>query len=341
MGEVLGMGMSHGPHPRMSDQQMAVMLRRALTQPNVPPALKNPTSWPEPMRVEWGEDEGVAAAPKHRAQLVEGFRLLRKTLDAFKPDVVLIWGDDQYENFKEDVVPTFCVFIEDEFGWNTQPPAATPQGMQFSPQPDWLPGVKGHRKIAKELAISLLGQKIDIAYAYKQLHHDFSHAFKNTVLYLDWEKQGFPYPIIPFHVNCYGSRLARYRRTEELDPPGPTPERCFEVGAAVARFFQQSPYRAALIGSSSWSHASLTAKHHFLWPDVEADKARHAELARGDYAAWKRIPLAQIEDSGQHEMSNWMCLAGAMDALRRKPTSTQFNESWIFNSSKPMAIFAP
>ena len=31
------------------------------------------------------------------------------------PDVVLVWGDDQYENFKEDIIPAFCVMAYDEF----------------------------------------------------------------------------------------------------------------------------------------------------------------------------------------------------------------------------------
>ena len=38
------------------------------------------------------------------------------TLDevlAFKPDGIIIFGDDQYENFKEDCVPPFCVHIRD------------------------------------------------------------------------------------------------------------------------------------------------------------------------------------------------------------------------------------
>ena len=39
---------------------------------------------------------------------------MREALDAFKPDIVLIWGDDQYENFKRDCIPAFCVGIYDK-----------------------------------------------------------------------------------------------------------------------------------------------------------------------------------------------------------------------------------
>ena len=45
-------------------------------------------------------------------------------------------------------------------------------------------------------------------YAYKTLHDPIlAHGFNYTVLYLDCDRKGFPHPIIPFHVNCYGSAV--------------------------------------------------------------------------------------------------------------------------------------
>jgi hypothetical protein len=322
---------------------MANILRRNLASPRTPAALKDPRSWPAAMQVEWGEDEGLSSAYTHRQQLVDGFRRTREVLDRFNPDVVLIWGDDQYENFHEDVVPAFCVYIEDEFRCK---PFSGGSGLGTTENvwgvgQDWELQVPGHPQAAKELATYLLGEKFDVAWAYKQLHHDLGHAFWRTVAHLDYDRVGFPYPIIPFHVNCYGRQFTRGRKEGEFDPPSPSPERCFELGAAVARCFQQSPYRTALIGSSSWSHAFLTPKHHLLWPDVESDKVHYEELRQGDYQAWKRLPLAQLEDAGEHEMLNWVCLVGAMDALGRLPTSTEFVESWVSNSSKVFAVFEP
>ena len=100
-----------------------------------------------------------------------------------------------------------------------------------------------------------------------------------------------------------------------------------------------SPWRVALIASSSWSHAFLTPKHHLLHPDVAADRALYESLRHADYAAWRTTSLAAIEDSGQQEMLNWMCLAGAMAELDRRPSETTFIESWIFNSNKVFATF--
>src|SRR2546421_10287495 len=105
MAEVLGIGCTHAPHFVFRDEHMADILRRYMKDERVPAALRDPAGWPAPMQAEWGDDEGLAAAGRHRAALVDGFRQARRALDEFKPDLVLIWGDDQYENFHEDVVP--------------------------------------------------------------------------------------------------------------------------------------------------------------------------------------------------------------------------------------------
>ena len=48
---------------------------------------------------------GSAAANRCGERFGNDFRAIRKILDDFNPDFVLVWGDDQYENFKEDIVP--------------------------------------------------------------------------------------------------------------------------------------------------------------------------------------------------------------------------------------------
>jgi hypothetical protein len=97
----------------------------------------------------------------------------------------------------------------------------------------------------------------------------------------------------------------------------------------------------ALVASSSWSHAFLTGKNHWLWPDMEADRALFEELRAGDYDAWRRVSTAQLEAAGQQELLNWMCLAGAMDELERKPEILDYIETYVFNSNKCLAIFKP
>ena len=78
-----------------------------------------------------------------------------------------------------------------------------------------------------------------------------------------------------------------------------------------------------------------------LYPDVDADRALYEALQASDYATWRERPLSAIEDSGQQEVLNWMCLMGAMKELGRRPTETSYVQSYIFNSNKCFAVFEP
>jgi len=114
MGEILGLGCTHYPGLTVPDEQLPSLFHRLLTAPNVPEHYKNPANWPAELVAELGNDEGFSSAQRYSARMAEGFRAVRKSLDAFNPDVVLVWGDDQYENFKEDIIPAFCLLGYDD-----------------------------------------------------------------------------------------------------------------------------------------------------------------------------------------------------------------------------------
>jgi hypothetical protein len=173
-------------------------------------------------------------------------------------------------------------------------------------------------------------------------------------MFLDWDgDKGWDYPTLTFQVNCYGARVLINKglyypegsiglREDELDADGPTPERCMEVGAAVARAMKASPWRVALIASSSWSHAFLVPKNYFLWPDVEADKRLYDAFVRGDYDYWRSITNAEVLDRGHQEVRNWWPIMGAMEELGHKgPSYSTFIETWSHNSDKVFAIWDP
>lgn len=352
MGALQGLGVTHYPGTMLPDADMSVFLRHTLTSPRIPADLKDPKNWPAPMREEWRSDQGATAAVEHRRRLVEAFRHVRRELDAFRPDFVLIWGDDQYENFREDLVPPFCVFILDEVVCTpfAAPEAPMPRRNIWNEPAETAFRYRGHHEGAKHLARRLIEEGFDVPYAYRLRDpRGLSHAFVNTLLFLDYDRAGFPYPVVPFHVNCYGSSVVRARggaavpghTSDEPDPPAPTPQRCFEVGRATARILQASPWRVSLIASSSWSHAFLTEKHGWLYPDFEADRMRLEEFKRGRFEAWRALTTKQMEAAGQHELLNWVCLAGAMAELGRQPTIVDWVESYVFNSNKCFAVFPP
>jgi hypothetical protein len=318
-----------------------------LNSERTPPELKDPSNWPAGMREEWGEDEGRSAATRHRTSQVEAFRSARKALDEFKPDLVLIWGDDQYENFQVDLLTPFCVFALDEVPIAPFKPS---DGLKASANvwnepTDTVVNLKGHVEAGTLLAKELVRSGFDVACSYHLRHAEtLSHAFTRTVLYLDYDRKGFNYPVIPFHVNCYGAELRVPRgHLPSVDgramrpPPSPPPWRCYDLGKRIAEILSASPWRVALVGSSSWSHASLTAKHSFVYPDIEADRRHLDELRSGHFDTWRELDHDEMRASGEHEMLNWVCLAGAMAG--REPQILAYSETYLFNSDKVLALF--
>ena len=357
MGEILCVGATHYPGFVYQNAGMAGVFRRTLASPLTPPERKDPKNWPGLMRQEYGLDgENVeASAAEHRRRAIGAYRKIREEIDAFNPDFIVIWADDQYGIFKEDCVPPFCVFICDEFV--NRPylnPPGGPRGTNIWEEPeDTVITFKGHPEGGRYLARALLENDISIPYAYKLRHNEDERGlhggFIHTVMYLDYDRTGFPYPVVPVHVNCYGQDLVRSRGgpmlgrglDQEPDPPAPSPRLCFDMGATTARVLKESPWRVVLMGSSSWSHAFLTKKHDYMYPDVEADQARFEELRDGKQHLWRGLSLTDIENNGQHELLNWVPLAGAITELGYKTEVLDFVTTNIFNSSKCAIVAKP
>lgn len=356
MGELLGLGVTHAPHFQFPDENMADLLRMRMANPEAPDEVRDPALWPEAMRAEWGDDEGLTAARRHREIVVEGFRAARQALDEFDPDFVIIWGDDQYENFKEDLVPPFCVYGlgETDVHLFESTYATRAERNVWNEPTDRTVRVNSDPSAADFVTRGLIETGFDVAYSYK-LHHaeGLSHAFARTLLYLDYDRRNpdtWPYPVVPMHINCYGSDLMApdfiasgswlsETAQEDSKPPAPSPWRCYDLGRAIAALVLESPWRVAVVGSSSWSHAFLTRKFPAGHPDMEEDRARLEELTAGQHRRWRDLSLAQLRAAGQHEFLNWIVLAGAMEEAEVEILG--YAETHLFNSNKCVALFRP
>jgi hypothetical protein len=114
-----------------------------------------------------------------------------------------------------------------------------------------------------------------------------------------------------------------------------------DLGGAVIRALMASPWRVALLASSSWSHAFLTDHTWRLRPDTAADRDLYDALIAGDFARWEKATTAEIERAGQQEVLNWFALAGAAREISAAPSWSTFVETWVFNSNKVFAIWDP
>lgn len=345
MAEVLGIGCSHGPGVVGPLERGSHYLRQHLEEDETPAYLKDPRNWPKQMQEEWADDQGIAHAKRYQEILQSAYRKARAAIDEFNPDFVLIFGDDQYECLLEDLLLPFNVFAVDE----------VEGALRGADSGEGTMRLLGHKEAANYLVRDLVSSGFDVGCSWKLPHRDmYGHAFTTTVRYLDLDNKGWNHRLIPFAVNCYGSDLRvpneQYpnpsgigRRLENVrvpPPPGPVPWRCYDVGRRVGEILQASPYRSVIISSSSWSHASLTTKNHYMWPDVEADRERFAELKTGETWKWRDLTAEQLQDSGQHEFRNWICLAGAMHG-RGAPDDVVWAEAYTNNSCKAVAIYYP
>jgi hypothetical protein len=351
--------MSHYPgftaDPKMIGRQLTTnidrAIQRAVNSPEVAARWKDQKNWPAEVREEFGDDMGAAAGVKHRAQVQEAVMKVRDAIDSFNPDFVLIWGDDQWENFHDDMVSPFAVYIWEEMrvkphfrgdvrydstnAWNE------PREKEFV--------YKGHTQAARFIVDGLMDEGLPVAYSYRGLHHDtIAHAHVNTLLYLDDDRRGFPYPVVPVHINCYGDRFVLSHGRggpidpkAQRDPKAPSPKLCFEMGQKTARILRDSPWRVVVVGSSSWSHGGLTKQHDYIYPDVEADKRLYERLKASDLTYFRDVTTAELDKAGQLEVPNWCALAGAMYELKQKAEVLTFAPTYVFNSSKAVAIFPP
>lgn len=355
MSEILGVGITHYPPLLGQPATYANLLRAILRSPHIPDAQKEPSSWPDAMQAQWNDE--VAEAEEHQRRHIDALRVVREAIDAFNPDAVIIFGDDQYENFKEDVIPPFnmyCMdgFVSKPFGM-IRPPAH--ESNIWGVEPDFDYELPGAGRLARRLADAIISNDCPIAYSYKFNNQDhLTHAFANALVYLDWDQKGWSYPIVPIAVNCYGTGVVQTRGgmaqlfdprpVEERDPyldapgpAGPTPRSCFAVGEALRRALDAEGGRYVVMASSGWSHAFLTEKHYWLYPDREFDLDRVNELKTGDQAKWAELTNAAVEGAGSQEFKNWICLAGVVP--ERKAEVVEYLDTWIFNSQKCFALF--
>lgn len=349
MGDLLGLGLTHYPPLLGTDADMTWVLRWTMEDPDIPAELKEPSAWDDEMRSEWGDDEGRSAAARHRASLMAGFDRLRVALDDFAPDVVIVFGDDQYENFREDIIPPFAVLAYPDLDVQPWMAMKRRRGANVWGEPeDTVFTVRGAADVGRHLVTELLARNFDMPYAYKPLHQEgLPHSFLNALLLLDHKRSGFDHRVLPISVNCYGSRVVSHRGTLSRladmalvpDPPSPPPSRCMDLGAAIAEVMLASAWRTAIVASSSWSHAFLTDHTYRMYPDTASDQVLYDALLSGDHSVWRDQTTADIERAGQQEVLNWFCLVGAMGHAGVKPDWSEFVPTRIFNSNKVFVTY--
>jgi hypothetical protein len=295
MAEILGLGCSHGPiiltPPEVWNKgRERIFARIPGYQP--PPALVE----------ELGQDNGLSQDIADQKRVMESFQVLHDRLHAWNPDVLLVIGDDQAENFREDNLPPFCLYTGATVeGYPFQRAAARVNLWGAPPETKYT--FHCPQTFARDLRNTLIRDGFDLASssALQGWEWGLAHAHINPLMFLDPEGK---FPLLPLFVNCYGEEAGPHY------PPRPTPKRCYALGQGIRRFLDTRPERVAVVASSSWSHSFLAHKFQCCAIDIDTDR-RHLERLRcGEGSALAELTPEEIQASGDHELLNWIIALG-------------------------------
>jgi hypothetical protein len=237
------------------------------------PALRSETS-----EVMWSKWRGCMSA----------IEMLRQKLDAIRPDVVIIVGDDQHENLIDDNMPPFTIFIGEQveaslsLRYLNQPKSANRTTYRVN------------AALAEALVNGLMDEGFDPAYSKEtRFEGGLGHAFARVLKFLAPQAQ---YPIIPVMVNTYY-------------PPAPSATRCLAFGGAVAEVLRKTPgsERAVIIGSGGLSHTKI---------DETLDQEFIRALETNDSDYMRAMPSDKLVE-GTSEIRNWIVTAAAANRSGR------------------------
>jgi Catalytic LigB subunit of aromatic ring-opening dioxygenase len=189
---------------------------------------------------------------RKKARVQRGFATLKEKLAAARPDVLLVFGDDQLECFDFTNFPPFAVYAGETF----EGPISTGERVKLN----------GHHALAAGLVGGLMRRGFDPAFCLDmpKPERGVGHAFLRPAESLT----DFTTPIVPFLVNCYYA-------------PQPTGLRCYQLGAAVRAIIAEhpGPLRVAVVGSGGLWH---TPRALDAYLDEAFDRAMLGYAASGD-----------------------------------------------------------
>ncbi len=257
-----------------------------------------------------GYEAALARAPANAAELVTPEAIARRfdetqramdrlaaEIAATPLDALIVIGDDQYELFHDQHMPSIGLYYGDSIRNAAQPAA---------PDPDWYRRAQQrrleaagavdypcHGALALHLIHGLIEREFDVAavqrlpeaeaegHAYSFVHYRYLH--------------DRPVPIVPVFLNTY-------------NPPNqPTPRRCVAFGRAIAALVARFPenIRVGLMASGGLSHFTV---------EEELDRGVIAAIGRKDIDWLARLEPRRLQ-AGSSEIRSWIAVAAAAAEL--------------------------
>jgi len=229
----------------------------------IPPSQWNVERAKRPIRgdVPFDTDEQNEAKGN---RIQHGFAVLREQIAKARPDVLVVFGNDQRECFDFTNYPSLSILgADDLFGITLSD--ATYSNVSRIP-------VKGDSAFAASIVTGLLQRGFDPAFSLKLApeFHGVPHAVMNPLTTLTDQT----IPVVPILLNCYYAPQVSARRS-------------YEAGRALREIVaaDASDKRVVVIGSGGLWHTS-GGKNAYI--DETFDRALLAHMQAGDIAAMAR-----------------------------------------------------
>jgi protocatechuate 4,5-dioxygenase beta chain len=283
------------------------MLGLGLAVSHAPSMFRGLEHWPQIHRVLTDGVPQPAEIEKETPEVIQtyidriqlGFAALKQQLEAFKPDVLLVVGDDQAEVFTEANMPTYCLFTCAEVHGSIN------IGLIGEPEEENHITLRCGSELARHLLDALNHMGFDVSET-KELKpvgrpkRGLGHAFTRPVAKVTPQLN---VPIIPLHVNCYFA-------------PMPSARQCYELGRAIARALKDRPERVAILASGGLSHDPRGPRAG--WIDTALDRWVLEQLRSGNAEALCHLFEFDSDTlrSGTGEIRSWIVVAGACSGAR-------------------------
>jgi hypothetical protein len=261
--------MSHGPQLMLEPNHWSLLRMRESEKLPERPELESETD-----ELKW---------QKWR-RCMDAIAKLRQKLQALRPDVTIVIGDDQHENILDDNTPPFTIFI------GAEAEATTSLRYLSQAKSDNRTRYDIDSELAKGLLADLMDNGFDPAYS-KRTRYDggLGHAFARVLKFLLPEGNC---RVVPIMVNTYF-------------PPTPSAQRCVQFGRALAAAIRHNPgtQRVVIVGSGGLSHTKI---------DERLDAEFLGFVKRNDLDSMAAMPTALFVE-GTSEILNWIATAAAAD----------------------------
>ncbi|HET6318452.1 MAG TPA: hypothetical protein VFG86_18515 [Chloroflexota bacterium] len=205
-------------------------------------------------------------------------------------DAIVIFGDDQHEQFDDANMPAVAIYHGESVEVHDRRPRPGFPTLRLEPTASEYPN---SADLANHLIGKLTEQEFEITRSNKlRAERGIGHAFSFLYQRL-WPECSVP--IVPVMINTY------------YPPNQPTPKRCHDLGKAINAAIGEwnGGKRVAVLASGGLSHIMI---------DEQLDQQALDALKAKDTKALHALPREQLV-GGTSEILNWVALDGAVGKL--------------------------